>query len=106
MVLAGENALYTRRSRTVRKGFCGCKDHQCKGKLLVGFVQELDVQMIMGRDWPPLYEVLEEVQRDELRHKGRPRVEGWIAEREATSLGEDDWISLRTGARGHQFQTA
>lgn len=52
------------------------------------------------------YEVLEEVQRDELRRKGWPWVEGWIAEEQAISSGEDDWISLRMGARGPQFQTA
>lgn len=77
-----------------------------RGRMWVGFASELDGQMIIGQDWPHLYEVLEEVCRDKLRRKGWPKVEGWVAEEEALSLGEEDLMNLGTGAMGPQFRTA
>lgn len=78
----------------------------CKGKLQVGFAPHLDGLMIVGRDCSLLYEVLEEVRTEELRCKGRPRGEGWIAEEELASSGDEEWINVRSGTEGQQFQIA
>lgn len=43
------------------RGFVGVRIANHKGKLHVRFAPQLDCQMIVGRDWPPLHEVLEEV---------------------------------------------
>lgn len=56
-------------------------------------------------------EVLKKVHKEEkagprLRRKGWPKVEGWIAEEETSSSGEDDLVNLGVEVLGHQFQTA
>lgn len=47
--------------------------------------------MIVSRDWPFLYEVLDQVKEEESTRggKGRPRAEGWIGE-EFTTTSRDD----------------
>lgn len=42
------------------------------GRMKVGFVPELNGEMIVGSDWPPLYDVLNEVNRQNWKEKGWP----------------------------------
>lgn len=55
------------------RGFVNVRVAGRKGRLRIGLAPQLDGQLIVGRDWPPLYEVLEEVHMEELRHGRWPR---------------------------------
>lgn len=52
-----------------KRGFGDTRITGHKGKLCIGLAPQLDGRMIMGRDWLSLYEVLEEVRAEEIRHK-------------------------------------
>lgn len=88
------------------RGYVNVRIANRRGRMRVGLAPELDSQMIVGWDWSPLYEVLEEVHRDELRWKGWPRLEGWVAKEEASSSGEQGLVNLGAGAMGPQFRMA
>ncbi|KYO25977.1 hypothetical protein Y1Q_0003755 [Alligator mississippiensis] len=88
------------------RGFVDVRIAGCKGKLHIGLAPQLDGQMIVGRDWPPLYEVLEEVRAEEIKRKRQPHRDGWIAEEDSASSGENGWVSFGTGAEGGYFRTA
>ncbi|KYO46039.1 hypothetical protein Y1Q_0021621 [Alligator mississippiensis] len=88
------------------RGYVDVKITSCKGRLRTGLTPKLDGQMIVGRDWPPLYEVLEEVWMEDLRHGRWPRGEGWIAEEDSDLSNKEERVSLETSAEDMHFRTA
>ncbi|KYO29838.1 hypothetical protein Y1Q_0023181 [Alligator mississippiensis] len=78
----------------------------CKGKLHIGLAPQLDGQMIVVGDCPPLYEVLEEVCAEDMKHRRWPCGEGWIAEGDSAASNEEEWVSLRTGTKCMHFWMA
>lgn len=62
------------REEQYQRGYVDMKVAKRTGKMRVGFTLELDGEMIIGRDWTPLYDVLEEVKQAELERKGWPWV--------------------------------
>lgn len=52
-----------------------------QGKLRVGVAQKLACKMIIGRDWPHLYKVLDRVKEAEVGYRQIQNEEGWLGVR-------------------------
>lgn len=55
----------------------------------VGLAPVLDGDMIIGRYCPLLYEVLDQVKKEEIECKGWPLSEGWTGEEIVTTSRDD-----------------
>ncbi|XP_059582206.1 uncharacterized protein LOC132243291 [Alligator mississippiensis] len=81
-------------------------EHQ--GELLVGVVPKLACDMLLGRDWTPLYNILERVRDVELARKKMGASEGWLGKEEAdpTNMEGSINIDLNRIASSRQFREA
>lgn len=51
-----------------------------QGQMKVDLAPCLACEMVIGQDWPPLYNVLEQVRAAEWEHKRQPIIDWWLGE--------------------------
>lgn len=81
-------------------------EHQ--GELLVGLAPRLACEMLLGREWPPLYDTLERVRDRETAKRELRNREGWVGESEerVESDGDPKMVDLQAVASSCQFKKA
>lgn len=80
-------------------------NHQ--GCIWVGLAPDLNCAMIIGWDWPPVYEGLDQVKRSEEEQKGWPIREGWIGKEDIAPPTDKEWLlDLEGIASSLQFKMA